>query len=115
MLLSQEDIARLKTAGYLSEKFQRHDRQGYAKLRNWKGNCFFYDVKRRRCKAYRLRPEGCRLYPVISSVEDGIIVDELCPMGNTVSEKEKEATGKKVVRFLAVIDQETQDMKKSLK
>jgi hypothetical protein len=52
---------------------------------------------------------------VISSVEDGIIVDELCPMGNTVSEKEKEAKGKRVVKLLAVIDQETQDWKKSLK
>jgi Fe-S-cluster containining protein len=111
MLLSQEDIIRLKTAGYPPKKFQRHDRQGYAKLRNRKGYCFFYDVKRRRCKAYRLRPEGCRLYPVISSVEDGIIVDELCPTGNTVSRKEQEAKGKKVVKLLALIDSEAQNRK----
>jgi Fe-S-cluster containining protein len=115
MLLSQEDITRLKTAGYPPEKFQRDDRQGYSKLRNRKGYCFFYDVKKRRCKAYRLRPQGCRLYPVISSVEDGMIIDELCPMGNTVSRKEIEAKGKKVVKLLALVDQEAQDWKKSLK
>jgi len=115
MLLSQEDITHLKTTGYPPETFQRRDRQRYAKLRNRKGYCFFYDVKKRRCKAYRLRPQGCRLYPVICSVEDGIIVDELCPMGNTVSKKEMEAKGKRVLKLLAVIDQEAQDRKKSLK
>ena len=111
MLLAQEDIARLETAGYPPEEFQRHDREGYARLRNRKGYCFFYDSKKLRCKAYRLRPEGCRLYPVISSVEDGIIVDELCPMGNTVSKREEEAKGKKVVKLLALIDSEAQNRK----
>jgi len=115
MLLSQEDITSLKTTGYPPEKFQRRDRQRYAKLRNRKGYCFFYDAEKRRCKAYRLRPQGCRLYPVISSVENGIIVDELCPMGNTVSKKEIEANGRKVVKLLAIIDREAQDRKKPLK
>jgi len=114
MLLSQEDIERLKTTGFPPEKFQRYDRQGYAKLRNQRGYCFFYDVKKRRCKAYRLRPQGCRLYPVICSVEDGIIVDALCPMRNTVSKKEIEANGRKVVKLLAIIDHEAQDRKKPL-
>jgi len=52
---------------------------------------------------------------VICSVEDGIIVDELCPMGNTVSRKEIEAKGRKVVKLLAIIDREVQDLKKPLK
>jgi Fe-S-cluster containining protein len=115
MLLSQEDIERLKATGYSPEKFQCYDRQGYAKLRNRRGYCFFYDVKKRRCKAYRLRPQGCSLYPVICSVENGIIVDELCPMGSTVSEKEIEANGREVVKLLAIIDHEAQDRKKPLK
>jgi Fe-S-cluster containining protein len=115
MLLSQEDITSLKTTGYPPEKFQRRDRQRYAKLRNRKGYCFFYDAEKRRCKAYRLRPRGCRLYPVICSVEDGIIVDELCPMGNTVSRKEIEEKGKEVLKLLAVIDREAQNRKKPLK
>jgi hypothetical protein len=46
---------------------------------------------------------------VIYSVEDGIISDELCPMGNTVSKKEKEAKGKKVLKLLEVIDQEARN------
>jgi len=52
---------------------------------------------------------------VICSVEDGIIVDELCPMGNTVSKKEIEANGRKVVKLLAIIDREAEDRKKPLK
>lgn len=52
---------------------------------------------------------------MICSVEDGIIVDELCPMGNTVSRKEIEAKGKKVLKLLAVIDREAEDRKKPLK
>ena len=115
MLLSQEDVQRLKTIGYSPDKFQRYDRQRYAKLRNRRGYCFLYNVKKRRCKAYRLRPQGCRLYPVICSVEDGIIVDELCPMGNTVSRKEIEEKGKEVLKLLAVIDREAEERKKPLK
>ena len=109
MMLSQEDTARLEKTGYPSKKFQRQDRQGYAKLRNRRGYCFFYDVEKRRCKAYGLRPQGCRLYPVICSVEDGIILDELCPMANTVSKKEIEAKGRKVLKLLEVIDQEAKN------
>ena len=109
MLLSQEDTARLEMTGHPSDKFQRHDRQGYAKLRNQKGHCYFYDVAKRRCRAYGLRPQGCHLYPVIYSVEDGIVLDELCPKGNTVSKREIEAKGKKVLKLLEVIDHEAKN------
>jgi hypothetical protein len=36
-------------------------------------------------------------------------------MGNTVSRKEIEAKGRKVVKLLAIIDREAQDRKKPLK
>ncbi len=114
MLLSRKDIQLLKTTGIPPKKFQRYDHQKYVKLRNRKGYCFFYDIDKRRCKIYRLRPQGCRLYPVIVSIQDGIIVDELCPMGNTVSKKEMEAKGRRVVRLLDAIDREARDRKKPL-
>jgi Fe-S-cluster containining protein len=106
MLLSEEDISRLEKAGYSPNRFFKFDRQGYAKLRNTQGYCYFYDAKKRRCRAYRLRPHGCRLYPVISEAEDTIILDELCPTRNTVTKKEMEAKGKGVLKLLKVIDKE---------
>jgi Fe-S-cluster containining protein len=109
MMLSQEDIVLLEMTGYPSKKFQCHDRKGYVKLRNREGYCFFYDVEKRRCRAYALRPQGCRLYPVIYSVEDGIILDELCPMGDTISSRETKAKGKKVLKLLEVIDREARN------
>jgi uncharacterized protein len=114
MLLSQKDSQLLKTTGLAPKKFQRYDHQKYAKLRNRRGYCFFYDIDKQRCKIYRLRPQGCRLYPVIVGVQDSIIVDELCPMGNTVSKKEIEAKGREVVKLLAIIDREAHDRKKPL-
>jgi len=110
MLLSKEDVSRLEKAGFNLNEFQRRDRQGYAKLRNRKGYCVLYDTKKRRCRAYKARPEGCRLYPVIHSVEDGIILDDLCPMRNTVSSNETNAKGRKVLKLLDTIDSEARSL-----
>jgi len=111
MLISKEDSSRLEKAGFNLDEFQRCDQQGYTKLRNRKGYCVFYNTKKRRCRVYKARPEGCRLYPVIHSVEDGIILDELCPMRNTISSKEKNAKGRKVLKLLAAIDAEPRCLK----
>lgn len=111
MLLSKEDVTRLEMAGFHLKEFQWLDRQGYVKLRNRKGYCVFYDTKKRRCRAYKVRPEGCRLYPVIHSLEDGIIVDDLCPMRSTVSNNETNAKGRKVLKLLDIIDFEAGNIK----
>jgi hypothetical protein len=44
---------------------------------------------------------------VIYSEEEGIIVDELCPMKNTISKMELRTKGKKVMKLLQIIDSET--------
>ena len=106
MLLCEEDIKRLERAGYVKKKFVRLDKQGYAKLRNVRGYCFFYDAETHRCNAYELRPLGCRIYPVIYGEEDAIVTDDLCPEKHTVSDKEMAEKGKKVTRLLARIDLE---------
>jgi Fe-S-cluster containining protein len=106
MVLSNADVERLEKAGYNRQRFMRYDRHGFAKLKNSHGVCFFYDPERGCCRIYRLRPSGCRTYPVVCSEEEGVMVDELCPMKNTVSKRELENKGKKVTRLLQIIDDE---------
>jgi len=106
MLLSRVDIELLERAGYTGENFVRYDRQGFARLRNRKGYCVFYDVERRRCKVYRHRPLGCRIYPIIYSEEERIIVDYLCPVKNTISNNEIKRKGKNLIKLLQRIDNE---------
>jgi hypothetical protein len=106
MLLSRVDIELLERAGYTGENFVRYDRRGFARLRNRKGYCVFYDVERRRCKVYRHRPLGCRIYPIIYSEEERIIVDYLCPVKNTISNNEIKRKGKNLIKLLQRIDNE---------
>jgi len=111
MLLSEEDVRLLGKAGYSSERFVRYDRHGYAMLRNRGGHCVFYDAERRRCKAYKFRPLGCRVYPVVYSEENVAVVDELCPMGRTVSKVELGKKGEKVGELLRRIELEAASRK----
>lgn len=106
MLLSKADIERLEKAGFDRREFARLDRQGYVKLRNRNDRCVLYDVVKRRCRVYRSRPLGCRVYPVIYSVEEGVIVDVICPVQDTVTQSELERKGRTVVRLLRQIDRE---------
>jgi Fe-S-cluster containining protein len=61
---------------------------GVARLRNVDGICYFYDCADRKCQVYKKRPMGCYLYPVVYLVNEGAVVDELCPIIQTVSEQE---------------------------
>ena len=106
MLLSTEDIERLERKGYSKKFFVRFDRAGYAKLRNLQGHCVFYDAEKQRCKVYRDRPLGCRLYPVIYDETKGIVVDSICPTRGNWNEKKIEKKGKKVIKLLEKIDAE---------
>jgi len=106
MLLSNADLKRLKIAGAEKQSFASYDEKGYAQLRNDRGCCVYYDRENKRCRIYRLRPRGCRIYPVVYSEEDGVIVDYLCPMGKTVSKNELKTKGKSVIKLLKKIDKE---------
>ena len=106
MLLSIGDIKRLQRAGYSRREFASYDKQGFAKVRNNRGYCVFYDIEKNRCKVYKYRPLGCRIYPVIFSEEEGIVADDICPMKDTVSRKDLERNGEKVVKLLKRIDAE---------
>ena len=108
MLLSKEDIGLLEKTGCDQDKFAHFTERGYARLRNRRGYCIFYDSQKHRCKVYKHRPLGCRIYPVIYCEEEGVIVDDLCPESNTVSAAEVESKTAKLTRLLQGIDDEAE-------
>jgi Fe-S-cluster containining protein len=114
MLVSEEDIRLLEKAGCSQKKSIYFTKQGYARLRNRQGYCVFYDPKKHQCNVYRHRPLGCRIYPVIYSEEEGVIIDDLCPESNTVSAKEVEHKTAKLKGLLQKIDNEAKKRKHAI-
>jgi Fe-S-cluster containining protein len=114
MLLSIMDIELLEKAGHDRGEYVHLDKKGYAKLQNRNGYCVFYDSAKQRCKVYEHRPSGCRIYPVIYSEEDGVILDNLCPEKNTVSADELKRKGMKVVKLLDRMDSEAETRKRQI-
>lgn len=74
MPLTGRDVARLASAGFDPGEFTVRD-GGVVRLRNVDGYCYFYDRVSRACRVYELRPEGCRLYPVVFVEGHGVGVD----------------------------------------
>jgi len=102
------DIKRLKKLGYSLEEFSFHDKKGFTRLKNRKGYCVFFDSNEGKCKIYENRPLGCCIFPVIFSEEEGIVVDDICPMKKTVSKRELNQKGKILVNLLQKIDCEAE-------
>lgn len=102
------DTKRLKELGYSTEEFAFYDKRGFTRLKNREGYCVFFDPNKRKCKIYKNRPLGCRIFPVIFSEEDGIVVDDICPMKNTISKREIDQKGKILVNLLQRIDYEAE-------
>jgi Fe-S-cluster containining protein len=108
MLLSEADIRHLEKAGHVEKEFVRFDSRGLAQLRNERGYCVFYEAEKQCCRIYRFRPSGCRIYPIIYSEEEGVIVDDLCPMKNTVTKAEMERYRRRLHDLLKRIDEEAE-------
>jgi len=105
MELSSEDIERLEKTGYHQIEFAVVD-NGVARLRNVNGRCYFYRRSDKKCRVYEKRPLGCQLYPVVYLINEGAVVDDLCPMGQTISEQELRKKGKILHRLLKKLDNE---------
>jgi len=105
MELSNKDIKRLEETGYRREEFAVIDDDGI-RLRNVDGWCYFYSLAEQICRVYIKRPLGCCLYPVVHLANEGAIIDELCPMGQTISEQELRTKGKILDQLLKRIDSE---------
>jgi Fe-S-cluster containining protein len=108
MLLSDGDIKRLEKRGYDRDFFVRFDDEGYALLRNLNGVCVFFDAKKHVCRERLSRPLGCRIYPVMLDEDKGIVIDDICPAKESISEKQKTKRGKKVIKLLEKIDAEAE-------
>ena len=77
MFLSLNDIGRIQKQGFLKDYFVK-EKNDWLLLRNIQGRCVFHNGKD--CKIYSIRPEGCRLYPLIYDEEYHLsIIDEFCP------------------------------------
>jgi Fe-S-cluster containining protein len=105
MELSRDDIKRLEEAGYRLEEFAVID-DSVIRLRNVGGFCYFYSLAEKKCRIYGKRPLGCYLYPVVYLMNEGAIVDELCPMGETISEQELRRKEKILIKLLKNVDNE---------
>ena len=105
MELSNKDIERLVEAGYRLKEFAVVN-DSATRLRNVDGRCYFYSLADKKCRIYRKRPLGCYLYPVVYLTNEGAIVDELCPMGHTISEQELRTKAKILDKLLKKMNNE---------
>ena len=104
MELSIQDIKRLEEAGYNREEFTVADKDAVIRLKNTGKWCYFYTHAEKRCRVYKDRPLGCYLYPVVYLIGEGIIIHELCPMGETISEHELQTKGKILLKLLKTMN-----------
>jgi len=105
MELSSKDVERFEEAGYRLEEFAVID-DGVTRLRNVDGCCYFYSTAKKRCRIYGKRPLGCYLYPVVYLANERAMIDELCPMGQTISEQELRTKAKILDKLLKKMDNE---------
>jgi hypothetical protein len=106
MLLSKKDIERLERVGFSREDFTVACGDGLARLRNVREWCYFHNSAEEKCQVYEDRPLGCLLYPVVYSIDEGIIADGLCQMRHTVSKHELKMKGKILLKHLEEITSE---------
>ena len=86
MMLIRSDIEKIIDLGYKEEDFSYRDEDGFTKLRNINGECFF--LKENKCTIYDDRPQGCKFYPIIFDIDfNKAIIDPECPLHGSVAQK----------------------------
>jgi Fe-S-cluster containining protein len=105
MELSSSDIEKLEKAGYRRNEFTTA-KNGVTRIRNINQMCYFYNPTDKKCRVYKNRPLGCYLYPVVHLANEGATIDELCPMGHTISKQELRTKAKTLIKLLKKIDNE---------
>lgn len=89
MPLTLIDIKRILKLGYRVSDFAERAHHEW-RLRNVYGRCFFLEDSR--CKIYRYRPYGCRLYPLVYDWgRHRIILDKSCPYREEFKIREEDA------------------------
>ena len=99
MMLSFRDIEEIEKLGYEKEDFCFLDEDGFYKLQNVEGECFF--LKNNECQIYASRPQGCRFYPIVFDLDTNkASLDEDCPLIHTISEKTLQSFTKDLKKFV---------------
>ncbi|MBD3193099.1 MAG: YkgJ family cysteine cluster protein [Candidatus Heimdallarchaeota archaeon] len=110
MILSLKDITRITALGFKIKDFCYLDEQGFYRLRNVNGVCFF--LKNRKCSIYEHRPIGCRFYPIIFDFEnDQAILDLDCPLIKEVSQERVRQFEEKIREFVFLLFRERVERK----
>ncbi|MHA1131653.1 MAG: YkgJ family cysteine cluster protein [Candidatus Helarchaeota archaeon] len=107
MLLSNEDVRRIrKQTGEPRWSFM-FIRDGYIFLKNKRKHCIFLDSKRKKCSIYEIRPQGCRFYPLIyNPFSKGCIVDRDCTNRENIPKSVVKQLCPEIVAFIQLLDKE---------
>lgn len=106
MELSEEDVERLERRGHPREGFSKVGADGVPRLRNAGKWCCFYDSAETLCRVYGSRPLGCRLYPIVYSIDGRAAVDPLCPTARTISQDEVRAKEIELIELVETLENE---------
>ena len=83
MILSSQDIDLIlnnSSKDLRKEDFVSKNKKGFYQLKNRNGHCVFLNVTLKACKIYKIRPQGCKFYPLIYDFhKNKCIFDEECP------------------------------------
>jgi hypothetical protein len=105
MEISNEEIEKIEKIGYSRKKFTIIE-NGYLRLKNIKGHCYFYNPQDKRCIIYENRPLGCLLYPLILN-QNRCEIDKEC---SSYHENKKieitESICKKLKKYVIELDKE---------
>ncbi len=84
MILTQEDLERIESAGYNREEFllPMDESDNFFQLKNVESllgkKCYFLNLKGD-CSIYKIAPKGCKLYPLIKNLDTNeVMVDFDC-------------------------------------
>jgi hypothetical protein len=106
MELSENDAEKLERIGYSREKFSIVGEGGILHLRNVCKLCYFFDSAKRKCRVYARRPLGCRLYPIVYSLDGCATVDPFCPMTSNICQEELRAKESELIKLVKTIENE---------
>jgi len=102
MILLPEDITVIKELGYQVQDFTVWS-EGYWRLRNVDGYCYFYNLIEGTCKIYQYRPLGCGIYPIVYVKGVGPAVDDVCPLSDTITSEEWRIGFKLLRKYLRLL------------
>lgn len=107
MIISIEDIEIILEHSHNTlkkEDFSLVNKEGFFQLKNNpNGNCVFFNSTSKMCNIYDVRPQGCRFYPLIYSIDAGnCILDKDCPRTDIYfhNKKEQKTVCKNLKKFL---------------